>query len=129
MEVPQKTKYRTIIWPSSPTPGHLSGVNHNLKRYIHPKVYSSRIYNSKNNLSAHLQRTGQRRCGKYRQWDISHKKEQNNAICIKMDGPRNYHTQWREISYGITFMWILKHDTNELIYKTETDSQTYKTNL
>ena len=26
-------------------------------------------------------------------------------------------------------MWKLKNDTNELIYKTETDSQTYKTNL
>ena len=24
----------------------------------------------------------------------------------------------------ITYMWNLKHDTNELIYKTETDSQT-----
>ena len=26
-------------------------------------------------------------------------------------------------------MWNLKNDTNELIYKTETDSQTQKTNL
>ena len=26
-------------------------------------------------------------------------------------------------------MWNLKYDTNELIYKTETDSQTQKTNL
>ena len=23
-----------------------------------------------------------------------HKKEQNNAICSNMDGPRNYHTKW-----------------------------------
>ena len=31
----------------------------------------------------------------------------------------------REISYNITYMWNLKkNDTNELIYKTETDSQT-----
>ena len=30
----------------------------------------------------------------------------------------------RQISYGITYMWKLKYDTNELIYKTETDSQT-----
>ena len=35
----------------------------------------------------------------------------------------------RQISYGITYMWKLKYDTNELIYKTETDSQTQKTNL
>ena len=37
----------------------------------------------------------------------------------------------RQISYDITHMWnlILKNDTNELIYKTETDLQISKTNL
>ena len=35
----------------------------------------------------------------------------------------------RQISYDITYMWNLKNDTNELIYKTETDAQTQKTNL
>ena len=30
----------------------------------------------------------------------------------------------RQIPYGITYMWNLKYDTNELIYGTETDSQT-----
>ena len=29
----------------------------------------------------------------------------------------------RQIPYDITYMWNLKCDTNELIYKTETDSQ------
>ena len=29
----------------------------------------------------------------------------------------------------MAYMWNLKNDTNELIYKTETDSQTEKTNL
>ena len=35
------------------------------------------------------------------------------------------------MSYDITHMWnlILKNDTNELIYKTETDSLISKTNL
>ena len=28
----------------------------------------------------------------YIQWNISHKKEQNNAICSNMDGPRDCHT-------------------------------------
>ena len=43
-----------------------------------------------------------------------------------MDGPRDYHTKWsksgreRQISYDITYLWNLKYDTNELIYKTET---------
>ena len=46
MEVPQKTKNRTTIWSRNPTPGHLSGEKHNLKRYIHPSVHHSTIYNS-----------------------------------------------------------------------------------
>ena len=44
-----------------------------------------------------------------------------------MDGPRDYHAKWikseSQVSYGVTYMWKLKNDTNELIYKTETDSQ------
>ena len=47
-----------------------------------------------------------------------------------MDGPRDDQTKWsqsdreRQISYDITYTWnlTLKSDTNELIYKTETDS-------
>ena len=47
-----------------------------------------------------------------------------------MDEPRDYHTtssKWereRQIAYDITYMWNLKYDTNEHIYKTKTDSQT-----
>ena len=35
----------------------------------------------------------------------------------------------RQIPYDATYIWDLKSDANELIYKTETDSQTQKTNL
>ena len=61
---------------------------------------------------------------------LKHKKEWNNSICSNMDGPRDYHTKWsmsekeRQIPYDITYMWNLKYDTNEFIYKTETDSHT-----
>ena len=52
----------------------------------------------------------------------------NNAICSNMDGPRDYHTKWsqteRQILYDIIHIWNLKKNTNELIYKTEIDSQT-----
>ena len=44
-----------------------------------------------------------------------------------MNEPRDYHTKSdkRQISYGITYMRNLKkNDTNEHIYKTETDLQT-----
>ena len=59
---------------------------------------------------------------------LSHKKEQNNAICRNVDGPRDYHTKWsksereRQILHDITYMWNLKYDTKELIYERETDS-------
>ena len=61
---------------------------------------------------------------------LSCKKEWNNAIFSNMDGLRDYHTKWsksereRQIPYDITYMWNLKYDTNEPIYKTLTDSQT-----
>ena len=60
---------------------------------------------------------------------LRHKKEQNNAICSNMDGPRDYRTKQsksdreRQIPYDITYVWNLKYDTNELTSKTERDSQ------
>ena len=38
-------------------------------------------------------------------------------------------SQREKDKYFITYMWNLKIGTNELIYRTETDSQTQKTNL
>ena len=58
------------------------------------------------------------------------KKERSNAICSNVGGIRDYHIKRnnsereRQIPYDITYMWNLKYDTNELIYETETDSQT-----
>ena len=59
------------------------------------------------------------------------KKEWNNAIYSNMDGPRDCHSEWSksdkegEIMDDIPYLWNLKrNDTNELIYKKETDSQT-----
>ena len=42
------------------------------------------------------------------------KKNENNAICSNMDGPRDYYTKWcksereRQISYDITYVCNLK---------------------
>ena len=53
-----------------------------------------------------------------------------------MDGPGDYYTKWNksdresQIAYDTAYMWNLKkNDTNGLIYKTETHSQTQKMNL
>ena len=60
-----------------------------------------------------------------------HLKKWNNAICGNMEGPIECHTEWNksdrewEMLYDIPYIWNLKrNDTNELIYKTERDSQT-----
>ena len=61
---------------------------------------------------------------------LGHYKEQNNAICSNMDATKDYRNNWsksekeRQIPYDITYTQNLKYDTNEPIYKTETDSQT-----
>ena len=60
---------------------------------------------------------------------LSHKKEWNNTICSNLDGSRDYHTKWsksEKYKYHMIplLCGILKNDTNELIYDTETDSQT-----
>ena len=62
-------------------------------------------------------------------WNISHKKGWNDAISSHMDGPRDYHIKWsqtekRNIIWYHLYVESLKSDTNELIYKTEIDSQT-----
>ena len=46
-----------------------------------------------------------------------------------MDGPRDYHTKSDRDKYDITYMWDLKNYTTELLYKTETDSQSQRTCL
>ena len=42
----KKTKNRTTIRPSNPTPGHIPWENHNSKRVIYHSVHCSTIYNS-----------------------------------------------------------------------------------
>ena len=47
MEVSQKIKNWTIVWPTNPAPGYISkNKNTNLKRCMHPNVHASIIYNS-----------------------------------------------------------------------------------
>ena len=57
------------------------------------------------------------------------RKHSNSGFRSNMDGPRNYHIKRRksdrerQILYSTTYMWNLKNDTNEHIYKTEIESQ------
>ena len=45
MEIPQKTKHRTTIWSSSPTPGHLPRENLDSKRHMYFNVHCSIVCN------------------------------------------------------------------------------------
>ena len=58
---------------------------------------------------------------------LSHKKELMPFAATWMDLEiiiLSEVSQRKTIVYDITYMWNLKNSTNELIYKTETDSQT-----
>ena len=52
---------------------------------------------------------------------LSHKKEQNNAMCSNMDGTRDSHTKWcklereRQIPYDIIYMCNIIYGANEPI--------------
>ena len=46
MEVPEKAKNIIPICSCNSSSGHISRENYNLKRYMHPSVHSSTMYNS-----------------------------------------------------------------------------------
>ena len=63
---------------------------------------------------------------------LTHKQEWNIAICSNMYEPRDYHTKWSKSDKDTWYHLYVKSkkkNTSELIYKTEIDSQTLKTNM
>ena len=100
MEVPQKTKNKTTIWSSNPTPGHICRQNYNSKRYMHPCVHNSSIHNSQDVET--ILKSIDRGMGKedvvhiYSGTLPSHKKECNNAISSNMDTTRDYHSKLQD---------------------------------
>ena len=72
------------------------------------------------------------RCHIHIQWNTTQTlRRTNNALCSNMDAVRDYCTRWSKShsvpvsgKCDITYMLNPKYDTDEPIYKTETDSQT-----
>ena len=103
-QVSLKPKNRATICSYNPTTGHISRENENLKRYMHPSVHSSTIYNSQNrsSLNVHQQMNG-RRCGVYihththththTQWNISQPKKKKNDI-MPLSAIWHYHRDY-----------------------------------
>ena len=78
-------------------------------------------------LNVHGQMNGER-CGIYTYNGIllNHKKE-NDAICSNMTGRRVNRVKSEKDKYHITYVWKLKRDTDEHIFKT--DSQRWTTDF
>ena len=120
----QKTKNRVTIWPSNPTPGHLPRENHSLKRYMHPSVHCSTVYNIPHmeaNLMSIDRRMNKEDANTCNGISLSHEKEWNNDICSNMDGLRDYHTKWNKLQKGkhyILLIFGILKDANELICRT-----------
>jgi len=57
---------------------------------------------------------------------LSHKKEQNDAICSNTDGTRDSHSKvsqserGKQTPYDITYVWNLIYGTNEPFHRKET---------
>ena len=114
---------KTIIWKDTCTPMFTAALFTIAKTWKQPKCPSTEEWIKK---MWYI----------YIQWNITQPwRKGNNGICSNMDGPRDYHTKWsksdkgRKISYHLHVESNFKNDTNELIYKTETDLQILKTNL
>ena len=62
VEVPQKTKNRTIIWSSNPISGNISDENEIIisKRHLYAYVYCSIIYNSQDTETTYVSVSGSR---------------------------------------------------------------------
>ena len=133
MKVPQKTKDRITIWSNNPTPGHISGKKKTIiqKDTITPVFIAPLFPIAKTLKQPNCPSIDKliKKLWYINDWILlSHRKQQNNAICSNMEGTKDYPTKVkserkRQIPDDITYMWNPKYDTNELIYKIETDSK------
>ena len=110
-EVPQKTKNRTTTWYNNVIMQYTSGKNENtiIKRYTHLNVHSITIYNSQDMKAIQMSinrwmdkddivylclyiyiYTHTRVCVYTQEYYSAIR--MNSAICIKVDGPREYYT-------------------------------------
>ena len=91
------------------TPRHLSRENHNLKRYMHPNVHCSTIYNRQDMettlRSIHREMDKEDVVHIHNGILLSNKKEWNKSICSNMDGPRNYHSVKLDRQWKMNITW------------------------
>ena len=129
----KKLKTELPLWYSNPTPRYISrkDKSSDLERYVYPHGHSRTNLIAKTWKQTNHPSTEERIKKMwyiYNEILLSRKNEWNNAICNSIDGPRDHHAKWsksKQVSYDITDIRNLNtKDTNELIYKTGTDSET-----
>ena len=121
MEVPQKTKSGTTMWSSNSTPGYRSkeNKNTNLKRYMHPSVCSSIMYNCQDMEEPRCPSKDKvvRRLIPLHTHTYTHEyySAKKNFSKTQMDLEDIVLSEIRErqILCVITYMWNLKNKTNE----------------
>ena len=96
MDVPQKIKNRTTIWPRNSTSGNISQRNENtvLKRYMHPHVHSIIMHNSQD-----MEIT---KCPK-KLWDMEIIKCPKKLLVVCTHTHTHTHTHPHNIYNGILF--------------------------
>ena len=124
----KKLRIRVAIWSRIPTPGHLfrKYKNTNLKRYMHPKVHSSTIYNSQDMEATEVSTNRRMNIEDvvyiHNGILLSHKKW-NNAICSNMMDLEIIIPN--EVSQRMTSIWCHLYMDSKIWYKwIYTDSQT-----
>ena len=96
VKISLRKKKRITMWSSNLTLGHISRENLNSKRYMHPNVHSSTIYNNEDmeatlmSINRWMDKEDVRYIHIYihthTQWNISHtQKKWNNVICSNID--------------------------------------------
>ena len=138
----KKTKNQVTIWSSNPTPRHTSRKDEhaNRKRYMHPNVHRSTVYNSQD-VEANWTSTDRgvdkedaihthTHTHTHTHWTITHPSENEILpfVVTWMDLEiivlsEVSQIEKRQTSYGVIYTWNLKNNANGLIYKTETDLQ------
>ena len=135
--VSQKSKNWAAIWSSNPTSEHISGKyeDSNMKRHMTLNGHHSTLYNS--------QDMEQCKCPPTDEWIKKmwyiYLYANIYYSAIKKNEIMPFAATWLDLiiilsevnqaKANITYMWSLKSNTNELIYKTERDSSTLKINL
>ena len=100
MEVPQKTKNRTTLWPSNCTIRHLSKGYRDAvsKEHMHLHVYSSTVNNSQSMERAQMSIDGwmdkEEVVYVYNGVLLGNEKEWTLAICNYVDGTGGYYAKW-----------------------------------